>query len=149
MMPTGSEPLSASMEPGRIFLQRAIEKTHSASARICTALEIWSNGSSTRSSSVGEWQHATTSSRPTTSPSFNLRQSGYGCTLMSPRPGPPTIVLSDEAAVQSVDLPRYASIPRHKDWMPKSVKAVYQHLRGTQRSDRCFESDYISSRTNP
>jgi transposase len=51
-----------------------------------TVLEIWSSGSSTRSSSVGEWQPATTNSRPTTSPSFNLRQSGYGCALMSPRP---------------------------------------------------------------
>ena len=50
------------------------------------ALEIWSNGSSTRSSTVGEWQPATTSSRPTTSHSSNLRQSGYGCALMSPRP---------------------------------------------------------------
>jgi transposase len=30
----------ASMEPGRISLQRAIGKTRSASARICTALEI-------------------------------------------------------------------------------------------------------------
>jgi transposase len=68
---------------------RAIEKTHSASARICTALEIWSNGSSTRSSSVGEWQHATTNSRPTTSPLFNLRQSAYSCGLMSPRPNGP------------------------------------------------------------
>jgi hypothetical protein len=76
----------ASTEPGRISLQRAIGKTRSASAPICTALEIWSNGSSTRSSSVGEWLHATTSSRTTTSPSFNLRQSGYGCALMSPRP---------------------------------------------------------------
>jgi transposase len=28
----------------------------------------------------------TTSSRPTTLPSFNLRQFGYGCALMSPRP---------------------------------------------------------------
>jgi transposase len=78
--------LTANMEPGRISLQRAIEKTRSASARICTALEIWSNGSSTRSSSVGEWQHATPSSRPIILPSFNLRQSGYGCALMSPRP---------------------------------------------------------------
>jgi hypothetical protein len=44
--------------PGRISLQGAIGKTRSASARICTALEIWSNGSSTRSSSVGEWLRA-------------------------------------------------------------------------------------------
>jgi hypothetical protein len=41
---------------------------------------------SIRSSSVGVWQPVTTSSLPTTSPSFNWRQSDYGCALMSPRP---------------------------------------------------------------
>src|SRR5262249_42479096 len=61
-------------------------RRRSASARISTGLEIWSSGSSTRSSIVGEWQPATTSSRPTTSHSSNLRRSGYGCALMSPRP---------------------------------------------------------------
>ena len=39
--------------------------------------------------------------------------------------------LSEEAAVQTVDLPQYASIPRYKDWMPMNVRAVYRHLRGT------------------
>jgi transposase len=53
---------------------------------ICTALETWSSGSSTRSSSVGVWQRVTTSLRPTTSHSSNLHRSGYGCALMSPRP---------------------------------------------------------------
>jgi hypothetical protein len=41
------------------------------------------NGSSTSSSSVGVWQLATTSSLPTTSPSFNSRQFGCGYVLMS------------------------------------------------------------------
>lgn len=85
-MPTGSERLSAIMEPGRISLQSAIGRRCSASARISTGLEIWSSGSSTRSSIVVEWQPAKTSSRPTTSRSSNLRRSGYGCALMSPRP---------------------------------------------------------------
>jgi transposase len=85
MMPTGSEPLPASMEPGRISLQRAIGKTRSASARIYTALEIWSNVSSTRSSCAsGNTLRQARGQLP--SPSFNLRQSGYGCALMSPRP---------------------------------------------------------------
>jgi hypothetical protein len=86
MMLTGSERLSGSMELGRISLQEAIGKRRSASARISTGPEIWSSGSSTRSSTVGEWQPATTSSRPTTLHSSNLRRSGYGCALMSPRP---------------------------------------------------------------
>ena len=70
----------ANIPPKRIGQRR------SASARISTGLEIWSSDSSTRSSTVGEWQPATTSLRPTTSHSSNLRRSGYGCELMSPRP---------------------------------------------------------------
>ena len=65
---------------------RRIATIQSASARISTVLGIWSSGSSTRSSSVGGSRRATTNSRPTTSPSSSLRQSGYGCALMSPRP---------------------------------------------------------------
>src|SRR5665213_1360067 len=57
-----------------------------ASAATSTALVIWSSGSSTRSSGVGGSQLATTSSQQTISPSSSLRQSGYGCALMSPRP---------------------------------------------------------------
>jgi transposase len=41
---------------------------------------------STRSSTAGVWQRATTRSRPTTSHSSSLRPYAYGCTLMSPRP---------------------------------------------------------------
>ena len=51
-----------------------------------TVRATWSNASSTRSSSVAGSQRATTSSRPTTLPSSNLHQYGYGCALMSPRP---------------------------------------------------------------
>jgi transposase len=45
----------------------------------------WS-GSSTGSNNVVGWRRATTGLPPTTLPSFNSRQSGYGCALMSPRP---------------------------------------------------------------
>ena len=41
-----------------------------------------------RSNNVVGWRRATTGSLPTTLPSFNSRQSGYGCALMSPRPRP-------------------------------------------------------------
>jgi hypothetical protein len=82
-MLTGSERLSVSMEPGRISLQRAIGQSRSALAHISTGHEIWSSGSLTRSSIVGESQRATTSSRQTTSHSSNLRQSDYGCALTS------------------------------------------------------------------
>jgi transposase len=51
---------------------------------------IWSNGSSTRSSTVAGSQRATTSWRRTTLLSFSLRRSGYGCALMSPRPRHPS-----------------------------------------------------------
>jgi transposase len=62
-----------------------------ASARISIEPAIWSNGSSIRSSIVGELQRATTSWRRTTSLSFSLHRSGYGCALMSPRPNPPCL----------------------------------------------------------
>ncbi|MGY3357268.1 transposase [Bradyrhizobium sp. GM0.4] len=60
--------------------------TRSASARISTALATRSNGSSTRSNIVVGSRRATIGSLPTNSHSFNSRQSGYGCALMSPRP---------------------------------------------------------------
>ena len=44
------------------------------------------SGSSTESNNVVGLQRATTASAPITSRSFNSRQSGYGCALMSPRP---------------------------------------------------------------
>ena len=69
-----------------ISRQNAIAASRSASARISIAPATWSNGSSTRSSTVAGSQRATTSSRRTTLLSFNLLQSGYGCALMSPRP---------------------------------------------------------------
>ena len=42
--------------------------------------------SSTGSNNVVVWRRATTGLRETTLPSFNSRQSGYGCAFMSPRP---------------------------------------------------------------
>jgi transposase len=70
----------------RTFRLDATALSQSASARISIALATWSNGSSIRSSTVAGLQLATRSSRRTTSPSFSLHPSGYGCALMSPRP---------------------------------------------------------------
>jgi len=56
------------------------------SARISIEPVIWSSGSSRRPSIVAGLQRATPSWRPTTSRSFRLRRSDYGCALMSPRP---------------------------------------------------------------
>jgi hypothetical protein len=69
----GSRHASASMELGRIALHGAIGRRHLAAARISTALEGGSSGSATRSTPVGGWQPPTTSWRPTTSHSSNLR----------------------------------------------------------------------------
>ena len=65
---------------------RCNRRSRYASARICIEPAIWSNGSSTRSSTVAGSQRATTSLRQTTSLSFSSRRSGYGCALISPRP---------------------------------------------------------------
>ena len=51
---------------------------------IAPAIEL--RGSSTGSSNVVGWRPVTTNLPPTTSPSFNSPQSGYGSVLMSPRP---------------------------------------------------------------
>jgi transposase len=69
-----------------ISRQGAIALSRSVSARIFIALATWSNGSSTRSSTVAGSQRAMTGWRRTTLRLFNSRQSGYGCALMSPRP---------------------------------------------------------------
>src|SRR6266567_3971577 len=55
------------------------------SAHISTAPATGSSDSSTGSSNVVWLQRATTGLPPTTLPWFNLRQSGYGCALISPR----------------------------------------------------------------
>jgi transposase len=57
-----------------------------ASVRIFTGLATWLSGSSTKSSTIGVSQLATTSSRLTISHSSSLHPYGYGCALMSPRP---------------------------------------------------------------
>jgi transposase len=89
MTPTGSEPLPSRRARGPTFRREFIEKSRSASARISTAPATWSSGSLTRSSTAAGSQRATTSWRPTTSPSSNLLPFGYGCALMSPRPNIP------------------------------------------------------------
>jgi transposase len=88
MTRTGSEHLPARGAFGPTSRQGAIVLSRSASALISIAPEIWSNGSSTRSSNVAESPPDTTSSRRTTSHSSSLHQSGCGCALMSPRPRP-------------------------------------------------------------
>src|ERR1700730_16246183 len=86
--------LFASVAHGPISHQREIEQKRYASVRIFTVFAVWSRGSSTRSSTVGVWQPATTSSEPTTSHSSNLHPYGCGCALMSRRPSwQPTIDL--------------------------------------------------------
>ena len=84
--PTGSGSLFTSRAPGRTFRRNEIAKTRSASARICIVHATWSNGSSTRSSSVGVWRPDTTNSQLTIWRSSNLHQSEFGCVLISPRP---------------------------------------------------------------
>lgn len=58
---------------------RRNRKIRSASAPISIALATRSSGSSTGSNNVVGWRRATTGSLPTTLPSFDSRQSGYGC----------------------------------------------------------------------
>src|SRR5579859_219620 len=65
---------------------KGIAVIRSASALISIALATRSSGSSTGSNNVVGWRRAMTGLLPTTLPSFNSRQSGYGCALMSPRP---------------------------------------------------------------
>jgi transposase len=71
---------------GRISRRKETGQRRYASAPIFTEPATWSSGSSTRLSTVGGWQPATTSSRPTTLHSSSLRPYAYGCALMSPRP---------------------------------------------------------------
>src|SRR5262249_17199255 len=86
MTPIGSEPLFVSTARGRISHQKEIGQRRSASVRIFTGLATWSSGSSTRLSTVGVWQRATTSLRSTTSHSSSLHPYAYGCALISQRP---------------------------------------------------------------
>ena len=36
---------------------------------------------------------------------------------------------SEEAAVAEVELPRYAGMPRYREWMPFNVRAIYRYLK--------------------
>jgi transposase len=65
---------------------KEIATIRSASALISTAPATGWRGSSTGSNNVVGSRRATTGLPPTTLPSFNSRQLGYGCGLMSPRP---------------------------------------------------------------
>ena len=82
----GSEPLLRGKARSPIFRRGVIAPNRSALAHISIEPAIWSNGSSTRSSTVAGSQRAMTSWRRTIWLSFSLRRSGYGCALMSPRP---------------------------------------------------------------
>jgi transposase len=86
MTPIGSGRLFASMAPGRISHRKETGQRRYASVRIFTGLATWLSGSSTKSSTIGVSQLATTSSRLTISHSSSLHPYGYGCALMSPRP---------------------------------------------------------------
>src|SRR6516165_298863 len=112
MTPTGSEPLPPRGAAGPTSHQDVIATSRSASARISTVRATWSSGSSTKSSTVGAWQRATTSWRPTTLHSSSLRQYGYGCALMSSRPS--------KAA---------AAMPRVHEARATTVSQFEQHLR--------------------
>jgi transposase len=85
-MRIGLGSLPVSKEHGQTFRRNETVKIRSASARICIARAIWSNGSSTRSSNVGVSRPDTTNSRQTIWRSSSLHQSEFGCVLMSPRP---------------------------------------------------------------
>ena len=74
------------MKKGAWANRKATAAIRSASAPISTALATGSSGSSTGSNNVVGWRRAMTGLLPTTLPSFNSRQSGCGCALMSPRP---------------------------------------------------------------
>ena len=78
--------------------------------------------SSIRSSSVVGSQLATTSSRPTTSPSSNLHQYGYGCALMSTRRREQHRPDSD------LGLAGFAQ--------DKRVGSIWQHILGVGRDGR-------------
>lgn len=93
---------------------RRIATIQSASVRISTVLGIWSSGSLIRSSSVGGSRHATTNSRPITSPSSSLRPSDYGCALRNPRPS--TVRNASRTSPSAPS--KIWSIIRHKDLHP-------------------------------
>jgi transposase len=71
---------------GKTSRRNGTGRSRSVLAVTSIAPTIWLSGSSIRSSSVGGLQLATISWQQTTSPSSSLRQFGYGCALMSPRP---------------------------------------------------------------
>src|SRR6202042_532300 len=73
--------------------RKATAAIRSASAPISTALATGSSGSSTGSNNVVGWRRAMTGLLPTALPSFNSRQSGYGCALMSPHPNSPALYI--------------------------------------------------------
>jgi glyoxylase-like metal-dependent hydrolase (beta-lactamase superfamily II) len=39
--------------------------------------------------------------------------------------------VSEDAAVQEIELPQYAHVQRYKEWKPHDVRAAYRYLRGT------------------
>jgi transposase len=88
MTRTGSGSLPRRRARGPTSRRKATAAIRSASAPISTALATGSSGSLTGSNNVVGWRRAMTGLLPTTLPSFNSRQSGCGCALMSPRPNP-------------------------------------------------------------
>jgi transposase len=136
MTPTGLEQWSATVAHGRTSHHDGIERTRSASVRICTELATWSSGSSTKSSSVGVWLRATTNSLPTTSCSSSLRRSAYGCALMSPRPSKPARCTSERLGLPISTIS--SGSPRHRE-------PAVAHL-GRPQKDPAVESIWNKAR---
>src|SRR5262245_25837267 len=112
MTPIGSEPLFANTAPGRISHQKEVGQRRFASVRIFTGLTTWSSGSSTKSSTVGVRQRATTSSQPTTSHSSGLHPYACGYALMSLRRGngPPNYGAAARLTLRSLRQPALAVV---------------------------------------
>src|SRR5258708_21169670 len=91
MTTIGSDSLQGKRAHGPTSRRKEIATIRSASALISTAPATGSRGSSTGSNNVVGSRRATTGLPPTTLPSFNSRQLGYGCGLMSPRPNEPLL----------------------------------------------------------
>jgi len=119
-----SVPLHRGRVRSPIFHRDAIAVSRSASARISIVPEIWLSGSSTGSSTVAGSQRAMTSWRRTTSLSFSLLQSGYGCALMSPRPRRP---------VWRAGAPTYARVREVFEKLEERVAGTLTAIRGVAK----------------
>jgi hypothetical protein len=120
--------LPASKEHGQTFRPNETVKTRSASARVCIARAIWSNGSSTRSSNVGVWRPDTTNSRQTIWRSSSLHQSEFGCVPMSPRASSRTVSSPKSRSLHGVVAGDYHGANTHRRNSPSHPqKPLFDH----------------------